>query len=131
MSAVIRKGAYYLFGRKRKNTGPYPNTWLIIGGGVNLEKETLEQALVREIREETGISVRHIIPLGFDEDYEPDKHGEMTHYVFLQYRVDYASGKAKAGDDIHELIWLRKKEFVKKNFSRPTTKLFEALGLMR
>jgi 8-oxo-dGTP diphosphatase len=99
ISAVIENGDKLLFGKKRENIGPYPNTWHLIGGGIE-DAESLEDAIKREIKEEANIEVEIIESLGFDEDFEPNKHGELTHYVFLVYRVKYVSGKPKADDDI-------------------------------
>ena len=70
-------------GKPPKGVGPYPDTWHIPGGGVELGKESLIEALRREVKEETNIEITDIIPIGFSEDREPNKHGEMTHYIFL------------------------------------------------
>ncbi len=48
VSAVIEKDQDLLFGKKKKDIGPYPNTWHLIGGGVN-EGESLTDAIKREI----------------------------------------------------------------------------------
>lgn len=93
VSAIIEKDGKILLGQKPQNVGPYPNTWHLPGGGASLGEESLEEALQREIKEEVGITVKDITRIGFDEDYERDKHGEMTHYIFLVYEAQYASGK--------------------------------------
>lgn len=128
VAAIIKKGNKLLFGRKRKDVGPYPNTYILIGGGVNLEMETIEAAIKREIKEETNITVKNIKKLTFDEDYEPNKNKEITHHVFLIYSAEYKSGKPTPGDDVDQLFWIEKKDFKKYTFSRPTIKLFSNLG---
>jgi 8-oxo-dGTP pyrophosphatase MutT (NUDIX family) len=128
VSAVIEKGNFFLFGRKRKNVGPYPNTWHLIGGGVNLDKESCKEAIVREIEEEAGIKVKIIEELRFDEDYEKDKHNVQTHYVFLVYKAKYISGEPKADDDLSELKWFNKNELTKLELNKPSQKLFTYLG---
>ncbi len=130
VSAIIKKDDTYLLGKKPKDIGPYPNTWQIIGGGVNLEKETAKEAIVREIKEETGIEVRDIKRIWFDEDDEPDKRGELTHYIFLVYEAYYASGEVKAQDDIAELQWFTQSELKKLSLPRPSVKLFKSLHLL-
>lgn len=124
---IIRKGDKYLFGRKKKDIGPYPNTWMLIGGGVRLETETIDEGIRREIKEEANIEIENLDKLNFDEDFEPDKNKQMTHYVYLVYTVDYKSGKPIPGDDITELKWISKKDFKKYTFCRPTIKLFKQL----
>lgn len=125
---IIEKDGKILLGRKRPDQGPYPNTWVIPGGGVELDKENLEEALRREIKEETNLEITNIRRIGFAEDFEPDKKGEMRHFIFLSYRADYKSGVLKAGDDMFELQWIDKNELSKVNLCRPSQKLFKELG---
>lgn len=124
---IIRRGNRYLFGRKKKDIGPYPNTWMLIGGGIRLESETIDEGIIREIREEVNIKVKNLKRLTFQEDYEPDKNKQMTHYVYLLYSADYKSGQPNPGDDIVELKWISKEEFKKYTFCKPTVKLFKQL----
>ena len=127
VAAIIQKGNKLLFGKKPKNIGPFPNQWIILGGGVDLDKETLEEALIREIREEANIEITDIKKISFAEDYEPDKKGEMTHYLFIDYLVKYKSGTAKANDDVAEIKWIDKSDIKNIPLSRPTIKLFKEL----
>src|ERR1700733_1269613 len=98
VTTLIEKNGEILLGQKPKDIGPYPNTWHLPGGGVNIETESLEDAVKREVKEETGLDVLKMERVSFDEDYEPDKHGEMTHYVFLVFKVTPKTMKAKADD---------------------------------
>src|SRR5579864_2633669 len=100
VTTIIEKNGKILLGQKPKDVGPYPNTWHLPGGGVAIESESLEAAVKREIKEETGLEVEKMERMNFDEDYEADKHGEMTHYVFLVYKVIPKTMNAKAADDI-------------------------------
>lgn len=126
---LIKKGSAYLFGKKKKDIGPFPNTWVMIGGGINLGEESMTEAVRREVREETGLEIKNLKKLQFDEDTEPDKNGDKTHYIFLVFTADYSEGKEKPGDDIVELRWIKKKDFKKHHsFARPTVKLFREIG---
>ena len=128
VAEVVEKADYVLLGRKPKDTYPYPNTWLILGGGINLGKESAEDAIKREIREEANIDVEIIEQIGFDEDNEPNKNGEMTHYLFLIYRAKYVSGQLKPGSDILELKWFKKIELQKLKLNRASIRLFKTIG---
>ena len=130
VTTVIGKNGMILLGEKPKDIGPYPNTWHLPGGGVDLENELLEDAVRREIKEETGLDVAKMERVSFDEDYEPDKHGEMTHYLFLVYKVTPTSMDAKAADDIVKLKWFKKSELKKLALTRPSVKLFQEMGWM-
>lgn len=50
---------------KRVNE-PKKNRWWVIGGRV-LKGETLEQAAIRKVKEETGLLVKNVRPIGYFE----------------------------------------------------------------
>lgn len=127
VSAVIEKDNLLLFGRKPKNRCPYPDTWHLLGGGVNAGEKTVD-AIKREVKEEAGICVEIIKSLGFDDDFEPNKHGEETHYVFLVYLTKWISGAPIPSDDISELRWFPKNNLPVEELNRPSIKLFRRLG---
>jgi 8-oxo-dGTP diphosphatase len=126
VSAIIENGDKFLFGQKKENVGPYPNTWHLIGGGIN-EGESLEENIKREVREEASIEVEIGEAVDFADDFEPNKHGELTHYIFLAYKAKYLSGEPKADDDIEMLRWFPKNE-LPEEMNRPSKKLFKKLG---
>lgn len=130
VAAIIKKHNLILLGHKPPDVGPYPNTWYIPGGGVNMGTETLEEAVRREIREECSIEVRNLKRLSFHEDFEPDKHGIMTHYLFLVYEAVYESGEIKAADDLYMLKWFTLEELRDIQLTRPSVNLFRHLGLI-
>jgi len=129
VSAIIKKGSKYLLGKKPKDIPLYPNTWHLLGGGIRLDEEKLEEALRREIKEEAGIEIANIKRLSFDEDYENNKNGEMTHYLFLVFEVECKSDEVKPNDDITELKWFTKEQLKTIPITRPSIKLFREIGL--
>jgi 8-oxo-dGTP diphosphatase len=129
VSAVICKGEYFLFGRKAEGVGPYPNKWLILGGGLNPETETIEKGLRREIMEEGGIKITNIRHCDFGEDYALKK-GERYHFIFLNFIVDYLSGDPTPGDDIVELKWVHKSRLKELDLCGPSVGLFTRLGYL-
>jgi 8-oxo-dGTP diphosphatase len=107
---VVGVGAVILDGDKilleqRKNE-PSKGKWSVPGGLVELG-ESLEEAVVREVKEETGLDV-----------YEPrlvdvvnyvsfgERGGVMYHYVIVDYLVTVGSGKPKAASDAAALKWV-------------------------
>lgn len=129
--AVVTKGGHVLLGKKPKDIGPYPNTWIIPGGGINFGEETVEEALRREIKEEAGIMIQNIHPLIFMTDNEPNKHGEMTYFVHLVYTAEYKSGNVRAADDVSHLEWIPITQIPSLTVARPSIKTFQKLGWLK
>ncbi len=65
------------------------------GGFVNYN-ETTEEAVVREVKEETNLD---ITPLGILGIYSDPKRDPRGHIVSVVYLVEIQGGKVKAGDD--------------------------------
>jgi bifunctional NMN adenylyltransferase/nudix hydrolase len=128
VTCLIENDGKLLFGRKRAGVGPYPDTWHLIGGGID-EGESVEQATRREILEETGIEVGVVEIVGEDTDIEPNKHGEPTEYHFTIVRAAWKSGEPVASDDIEELRWFGRDDLSAIPLNRPTIKYFERAGL--
>ena len=84
----------------RRAIEPASGSWYIPSGFVDYG-ETPEEAAVREVREETELSVR-ILGLYDARAWhdDPRKHG-----VLLLYRAEWIAGKATAGDDAREVGW--------------------------
>jgi len=80
---------------KRRNP---PEGWAFPGGFVDYG-ETLEDASVREAREETGLEVRLIRQFHTYSDPRRDPRQHTISTVFIAE----ASGRAEAGDDAGEL----------------------------
>ena len=129
--ALIQKGDSILLGQKHLGKGPYPDTWHIPGGGIELDKENCEEAILREIEEESGLKVKNLKKIAWDTDVEPNKHGKPTYYIFLQYSCDYTNGKIVAGDDMHHFAWVKKKDLQKYRMNKPTRTLLEKLQLLK
>ena len=96
VGAVVIRDARVLLIRRGKE--PLRGRWLVPGGAVELG-ETLEQAVVREIHEETGVLVvpREVLTV-FDR-IDRQEGRLLYHYVIVDYRCDYLSGEPRAGSD--------------------------------
>lgn len=107
VGAVVFRDACALVVRRGKP--PFLGQWSIPGGGLDYG-ETIEAAIVREVREETGVEVRPLdVMLVFDRIERRD--GDVQyHYVIVDYRCDYVSGEAKAASDAQDAAWVAEHE---------------------
>ena len=93
----------------RRGRGPGAGEWSVPGGHVEMG-ETLHEAIVREVAEETGLEVVVDRYLGWLErigevgDVDPEPY----HFVILDFAVTPldASQPPVAGDDAAEVAWV-------------------------
>ncbi|WP_425342789.1 NUDIX domain-containing protein [Methanobacterium petrolearium] len=83
---------------RRKNP-PYQGSWAFPGGFVEYG-ETVEEAVLREVKEETGISIEIQDLLGVYSDPERDPRGHMITVCFLATKTE---GDLKADTDAEEV----------------------------
>ena len=85
----------------RKNE-PFKSSWALPGGFVD-ENEDLEKAAVRELFEETGISIANAEQLKAFGKPHRDPRGHMVSVAFLAYADE--NGVAVAADDAAAAKW--------------------------
>ncbi len=100
VDAIIHRYSSLLLIKRKK--APYKNCFALPGGFVN-EGETIEEALIREVHEETSLVVHPIDILGVYSDPTRDPRGHMLTIVFIVLIVE---GKATPGDDAKEISWI-------------------------
>lgn len=98
VGAVVWRGDEVLLIRRAR--APFEGQWSIPGGKVEFG-ETLEDALVREVREETGAQIALTGLIGVYQSIEPD-----THFVMVDWCADWISGEPEAADDALEACFV-------------------------
>ena len=95
VGAVVFKDDQVLLVKRGKP--PFKGCWSIPGGGLEFG-ERLEDAVRREVREETGLDIEIGGLIGVFEAM-PDDVGQLTHTVMIDYAAEWVAGEPVADDD--------------------------------
>lgn len=93
-------------------THKWNNLYCVPGGHIELG-ETIEKALKREIKEETGLDVNRPKFLCLWEFIEGDNFWKKKHMLFLNFLVKTTSTKVKLNKEAEDYIWATPKEALK------------------
>ncbi len=100
--ALVERGGRVLLGRRRLD--PSAGLWDIPGGFVDEDEHPL-QALERELREETGLSIE---PTEFLGIWMQPYDGRSV--LCLTWLARATGGRERPGDDLEELCWVQPSE---------------------
>ncbi|MBI3400451.1 MAG: NUDIX hydrolase [Acidobacteria bacterium] len=89
----------------RRGQEPLKDEWSLPGGAVELG-ETLEEAVARELREETGLDVEVGAAVEALDRISRDADGRVEyHYVLVDYACTVRGGRLTAGTDAADVRW--------------------------
>ena len=101
--AIVRKPGQFLLVRRSK--APDAGRWSFPAGKIE-RGETLGEAALRELSEETGIVARFGKVLTAVDAIEYDAGGDLRfHFVIVAARCDWQAGDPQPGDDALEARW--------------------------
>ncbi|HEY9347920.1 MAG TPA: NUDIX domain-containing protein [Inquilinus sp.] len=109
--AILLRDGRILLGRRTPQRRSYPDCWDVLGGHLEAG-ETPEQALVREVQEEAGVTpLRHRLVATLP-DLDPVRNGEARYHVFVV--TGWTGGEPRMlGDEHSELRWIPIEEAVR------------------
>jgi 8-oxo-dGTP diphosphatase len=126
--ALIRSGDRVLLVQRARP--PFQGYWGLPGGGVELG-ETVEAALRREVREETGLDVAITRFLGYLDGIDYDEQGRVRyHYVILHMEAEVTGGELKAGDDAAAARWMTAAEALQHPLTEGAQRCLQWAGLI-
>ena len=101
---MIREGDNYLLIKRAAN--PDKGLWSVPGGLVEVG-ERIEDAAIREAKEETCLDVKLVERLGVVDKIEYDESGKVFyHFIIIQYLAEIIGGEMCPMDDALEAKWV-------------------------
>ncbi len=120
VGAVVIDGENVLLVRRGQE--PLKGEWSLPGGALELG-ETLQEGVVREVREETGLEVA---PVGMVEVFDRITHDEVSgrvryHYVLVDFICHAVGGSLCGSSDAEEARWVNRDELQREYHLRSFT----------
>jgi ADP-ribose pyrophosphatase YjhB (NUDIX family) len=102
-AAIVRDGKALIVRRARQ---PSRGVYTLPGGAVEAG-ETLEQAVVREVREETALEIAPVVLAGHREVILRDADARVErHFVILCFAARLLGGEIALNDELDDARWL-------------------------
>ena len=91
--------------------------------------ETVEEAVAREVREETGLSVRPIrLVMVLDSIVRDDGGNIRFHYVLLEFFCEDLGGELEASTDVSDARWFPLGSLDSLDMNRGARRLIERIA---
>jgi 8-oxo-dGTP diphosphatase len=103
VDTIIQRNSQILFVKRKKE--PFKDKLTFPGGFVD-GNEKVEDTSIREVKEETSLSIKLIDILGVYSDPSRDPRGHTISTVFIAEISDNNKTEAIAGDDAVEIKWI-------------------------
>jgi phosphoglycolate phosphatase-like HAD superfamily hydrolase/ADP-ribose pyrophosphatase YjhB (NUDIX family) len=125
---VVTVGAL-IFNEENKvllvQTHKWSNLWGIPGGKIKYG-EPSEEALKREIKEETGLDIHSIQFVMVQDCIHSDEFYRDEHFILLNYVCKFSSSEnVRLNEEAHNYVWVDLKEALKMPLNLPTKRLVE------
>ncbi len=124
-AAIFRDGQVLVV---RRAHAPAVGLYTLPGGLVEAG-ETLNEAVIREVREETGVEIEPLVLAGHREIVKRDHQARVErHFVILCFAARWVSGEPKLNGELDDARWIDPSELA---FIRTTEGLAEIVEAAR
>jgi mutator protein MutT len=106
-AVIVDKGRVLLV---RRGTEPMLGHWTLPGGLLEIG-ESLTAGVVREVREETGLTVEPLELIELLDRIHRDGERVRYHYVIADYLCRVTGGEVKAASDADAVRWVERAEW--------------------
>lgn len=128
VGAVVWKGDRVLL--ICRGHAPRKGSWSLPGGRQQLG-ETVNEGVVREVREEAGIEIRILDTVAVIDLIEREGGAIAYHYTVIDVAAEWVSGEARAGDDAAEVAWALPNELGRYALTPKMLEVIEASAKLR
>lgn len=84
----------------------WPDKYVVPGGHVELG-ERIEEAAVREAKEETGLDIYDLEFINFQQFIHDPSFWKRKHFIFFDYACKTDSTEVQLNDEAEEHVWVR------------------------
>ncbi|HDM36938.1 MAG TPA: NUDIX domain-containing protein [Candidatus Syntrophoarchaeum butanivorans] len=107
VGAVIldNEGRVLLGRHKPERRGFWAGKWICPGGKL-MEGETIKDGILREVMEETHLSIELCDPLPPFERIVWDEGSVVLHVIYIDYTARVVGGELEPDSDLGEAIWV-------------------------
>ncbi|MDO8683809.1 MAG: NUDIX hydrolase [Armatimonadota bacterium] len=127
VAAIILRGDEILL--IKRGAEPGFGKWSIPGGSVEIG-ETMESALKREVKEETGLDVEVGRLAGISDLIIRKDELIEWHYILINFFASVVSGQMGAASDVSECRWVKLSEIHNYDVTKTVIERLEQLSLL-
>lgn len=122
VAALIVQGERILLGKRSPERAFWPNVWDVFGGHIEPDEQP-EQALVRELQEELGISLKQWVELGILREAVPEQNDTPVEdfVVYFYCATVWKGTPTNRQPHEHSIIeWFSYAEAIKLDLAHPS-----------